>query len=399
MYRYNKNIPDGTRDIIFDEAELYNAITEKLTKVYRADGFERVITPQLEYYDAFDYAGQSLAQEEMYKLTDTNGRLVVLRADNTTPVARVIATRLRSMKPPYKLFYNQNVYRINSDYSGRRSEIMQSGVEFAGIGGTKCDLMCITTAIKALRSLGIAFKLEIGHAGFCDALIEEMNLTEEQNEAVREYINAKNTLSLNFLKTDSDFSKIKQLPRLYGDSEVFERASKLAGENKRAQDSLENVREIYNALTDAGYGDDIMIDLGSAQSMEYYTGIVFKGYMEGIGEPVLSGGRYDNLIKSFDFDIPATGFAINVCLAADAMIKSGNAMVSESKAQKSCFIHFCKNKFKQAMELQEKMTADGTVAHMSYFDSLEESELYAKENEFDFIAVIDGDGTKITSLK
>ena len=104
MFRYNKNTPDGTRDILYGEAKLYAKITAALSSVYESDGYMPVITPAIEYYDAFDYAGQALAQDKMYKLTDNNGRLIVMRADNTTPVARIIRTKAQSVTPPYMLY-------------------------------------------------------------------------------------------------------------------------------------------------------------------------------------------------------------------------------------------------------------------------------------------------------
>ena len=119
MYKLKINIPDGMRDMIYDEAVLESEITEKLESVYKNEGFAKVTTPILEYYDAFNFVGQPLPQENMYKLTDNAGRLLVLRPDCTTPIARVAATKLKDMPLPIKLSYSQNVYRINLGYSGK----------------------------------------------------------------------------------------------------------------------------------------------------------------------------------------------------------------------------------------------------------------------------------------
>jgi ATP phosphoribosyltransferase regulatory subunit len=391
MLRYNKNIPDGTRDILFGEADLYDEITSSLARVYEEDGYSKIITPSIEYYDVFDYLGQSLDQEEMYKLTDNKGRLAVLRADNTTPVARVIATKLRSCDPPFMFYYEQNVYRHGGNYTGARSEILQSGVEYAGIGGIRCDLACVATAIKALRSLNVGFKLEIGHVGFANALIDEMGLTAEQNEAVREYINAKNTMSLGFLKTESDLSKIKQLPRLCGEREVFGHARKLAGGNETALKALESVEELYTYLYDAGLADDILVDLGIAHPIEYYTGFVFRGYIEGAGEHVLSGGRYDNLIGCFGRSLPATGFAINVGLAADALYKKRGL---PNNASAEYVIHYDPAAFAEAVALQRQCAEKGKRAILSCYADADDTYAYAEKTGAAYMTLVDKSGCR-----
>jgi len=394
MYRYNKNIPDGTRDILFEEAEMYDEIERKLTNVYESEGFSKIITPAVEYYDTFDHPGRSIQQEEMYKLTDSRGRLAVLRADNTTPTARVIATKLKNVPLPLKLYYNQNIYRICEGYTGRRSEVFQSGVEFAGAAGERADIICIVTAVKALRALGLDFKVEIGHVGYCGALINELGMSAEETLNVREYINSKNIVALNFLKTDADFGKIRRLPALFGGSEIFPKAKELAGDNKDALSALDSVMNMYNILTAAGYGNDILVDLGIAHSMEYYTGIVFRGYIDGVGEPILGGGRYDNLIGNFDYDIPATGFAINMCLAADALMKK-NVRDPYKNNKGKYLIHFDSHSIAEALKYQKKLIAGKITVHLSAFETERETLKYAIDNGYDFVAVVRDGAVKI----
>lgn len=375
MPKYNKNTPDGTRDLLYDELELLMDTESRLAGVYTAEGFSRIMTPAIEYYDVFNYEGQSLEQEAMYKLTDSSGRLIVLRADNTTPIARVAATKLRGQPLPHKLYYNQNVYRVNTDYSGRRNEVIESGVELIGLGGIKSDLACISTAIKALGALGTDFVLEIGHAGFCNAIISRLSLTDEERREVRHYVNTKNAVSLGFIKNQSGMDKIRMLPRLYGKREVLSKAAELAKDNDEALAALEALRSTYDALCDAGYSDNIMLDLGIVHAHDYYTGIVFRGYIAGAGEPVLLGGRYDNLIKHFDYDIPSIGFAINLCLAADALKKMRPAA---QRTAPDCLIHFAPQDFAAAEKMRTQLEAQGRRAELSCFDIYEESVSYAK---------------------
>ena len=104
-------LPEGMRDIIFDEAANRRLIEKKLTEVYENAGYGEVITPVLEYGEVFSEAVLSMGLKEMYKLSDMSGALTVLRADNTMPMARVAATKLQSEALPLKLYYNQDIYR------------------------------------------------------------------------------------------------------------------------------------------------------------------------------------------------------------------------------------------------------------------------------------------------
>ena len=387
--KQKKNIPDGTRDIIYGEAALYTEIFDKFSEVYENAGFKQIITPAIEYYDVFDYAGQSINQEEMYKLTDNNGRLIVLRADNTTPAARVAATRLRNNGVLQKLYYNQNVYRITGDYSGKRNEIFQSGVELIGCNGIKNDLICIMTAIDTLKTLNVKFKIEIGHVGYFNALMNELQVSDDDAEMIRLYVNNKNAVSLNVMNKIKDYDRIRRIPFLFGGEEVFAESEKLAGNNEEALKVLNYVRELYELLTSAGYGDNIMIDMGIVHQIDYYTGVVFGGYIEGVGEPVLTGGRYDNLINNFDYNIPATGFAINVCLVADAMKNSIGSVKSNEY-----IIHFTSDNINEAVKFHQAHSN----SEYSGFDCYDETVEYAKQNNIKYIVNITESGTEVSEL-
>lgn len=317
MTNKNKNIPAGTRDMLFEEAAIYRELIDSLTELYKANGFYEIVTPGIEYYDVFKTCS-ALAEEQIYKLSDTDGSLIALRADNTTPIARVAATRLNE-NDVYKLFYHQRVYRQSTGHTGKRSEMFQSGIEMMGASGIQSDLMCMIYALKTLELFGADSKLEIGHVGYYNALISELELDEEQSGRLRRLVEAKdaNKITAN--------SKIREIPFLFGGNEVFERAAELAGENAEALSALAYLKQLYDALCLAGYGDRIMIDLGIVHTLDYYTGAVFRGYMSGAGECVLVGGRYDSLIARFEREIPATGFGVNVSVAADALLKKRGA--------------------------------------------------------------------------
>jgi len=375
MSKLNKTIPEGTRDLLYSEADLYERLTSDFSKIYESAGFSRICTPSIENYDLITAVNRSIKQENIYKLTDNTGHLLVIRPDNTTPIARVVATKLKNAPMPQKLYYNQHIYRINSENSGKRNEILQSGIELVGAGGLKSDLLCIMTALETLKSLNLKFKLEIGHVGYFNALISEMNLSDDEAMTVRSYVEAKNFVSLNMFDKNLQNDVIRKLPLLYGSEEVFAEAEKLANENEDEIAALNYVRELFTLLQAAGYGDCIMVDMGMVHKFDYYTGAVFRGYIDNAGEPVLKGGRYDQLLDTFDFDAPATGFAINVCAVADSLIKSGQL---PEMRRADVLVHYDECSFCEAIQMKEKLTRSGKICELSVFETTAEAQEYAK---------------------
>ena len=378
----NRNIPLGTRDILFGEAEVYRKLTSSLTELYVSEGFREIMTPGIEYYDVFK-TGSTLPQEQMYKMSDLDGRLIVLRADNTTPIARVVASRLPE-GGVHKLFYHQRVYRQTGGHTGRKNEVFQSGIEMVGASGLQSDLICMFYALKTLERLGGDYKLEIGHVGYYNALIGELGLDESESRKLRRLVDAKDTNKI----TASD--KIKEIPFLFGGEEVFDRAAALADGNTDALAALGYLKQIYDALAAAGYKDKILIDLGIVHAFDYYTGVVFRGYMEGAGESVLAGGRYDKLISRFNTDEPATGFGVNISTVVDTLMRYGsgekdtvcvNELVTFDGNGLGAAIAYC---------------AENTAAQLSPIAGLEENLAYARENGIASVRCFTADGNTVT---
>ncbi len=306
MKKLDITIPEGTRDLIFAEADLQNRLATKFTDIYKSSGFCRVETPAIENYDLISTVNSSIKQENMYKLTDNTGKLMALRPDNTTPMARVAATKLYNSGKLQKLYYNQKIYRINGDYSGKRNEILQSGIELIGAPGLKGDLLCIMTALEIMKSLGLEYKLEIGHAGFFNSIVESYNLNDEEDAELRRYVEEKRYVRYQ-KNADSKFDdRLRKLPQLFGGAEIFAEAREIANGIAEAEAALDYVERLYNMLISAGYGEYIMLDLDIVPKFDYYTGVLFRGYIANAGEPVLKGGRYDRLLATFGRDLTDT---------------------------------------------------------------------------------------------
>ena len=162
-----------------------------------------------------------------------------------------------------------------------------------------------------------------------------------------------------------------KLPRLFGGSEVFEKAYELFDENG-ARESLDYLKGIYEYLQTLGLGDKVIIDLGLVNLAEYYTDLIFRGYFRGIGEQVLSGGRYDTLIKEFGEDHCSVGFCINVDLASQKVQPMPEAIPE-------VLVFAPDMKFlSKAVHHRRTLEDQGVLTENCVFDTMEEAFDYAK---------------------
>lgn len=323
MKRYLKLTPQGSRDLLFEECDDRRRVETILSDLFKENKYRKVMTPTIEFFDVFNRDNLGIEAEEMYKLSDNQGRTTVLRPDNTAPIARLVATRLSDEDFPVRLYYNQNVYVRNKQLAGRTDEIEQSGIEFIGDGSMDADIEVISMAYEALKRNDVhSFKLELCHAGFFNAILDKMNLSPSQKADICSYIEGKNYSALGDLLdrigSSTESEVIKKLPRLFGDVNVIHEAKALY-DDADANKALDYLKDVYEKLCALGFKDNILIDLSLVNRSSYYTGVIFRGYAQGSGVTILSGGRYDNLIGEFGLDAPAIGFGVNVNALCDVM--------------------------------------------------------------------------------
>ncbi|MBQ8194603.1 MAG: ATP phosphoribosyltransferase regulatory subunit [Oscillospiraceae bacterium] len=323
MKRYDLLTPEGTRDLLFDECIAKRMIEERLRNIFIGYGYSEVVTPGLEFYDVFNGKARYFPQENMYKLVDGKNRMMVLRPDSTMPIARLAATRLREEPLPLKLFYNQSIFMVNPKNSGRDDEFAQSGIEILGGESTAADYEALVLAVQALSACSEEFRLEIGESSIFRLLVSELGIDGDEADNIQALIDTKNYPALNealSAYSGAAAEALRALPTLFGGEDVFVQAEKYMISDE-LKEKLFSLKTTYDALRSAGI-DEIKVDLGLVHKKNYYTGIIFRGYVEGYGSPALSGGRYDNLIGDFGRDVPAVGFAVNVEAAAKVLLKS-----------------------------------------------------------------------------
>lgn len=382
MRKYYKITPEGTGDLLFEQCAKQREIIERLSGIYERMGYSEVQTPALEFYDVFNHNSFGMVTEGMYKMVDPQGRIMVLRPDNTLPIARLFSTRLQNAAKPMRLYYNQSVYNIAKSMRGQQNSYMQSGVELIGADGKRADLEMLFMAIEALGSIVDDFRIEIGHAEFFRVLASKLPVDDVTRENIRLSIESKNYAALSSMLDEIEQTPatnlLRKLPGLFGGEEVFEKAERLCMDEDLAK-PFGYLREIYQELVSLGLGNKIIIDLGIVHRNDYYNGLIFSGYIHGSGDKVLSGGRYDSLIECFGEKTPATGFALYI----DALVKSALKGLDKCRKQIPDFLIHADKGYEIAALKHSKNLANqyGEKIRMelSCFDSRDEVLDYAKK--------------------
>ncbi|MBW9152583.1 ATP phosphoribosyltransferase regulatory subunit [Clostridium estertheticum] len=404
MNNWKKHIPEGSRDILFEDCSNKIKIIDTLRNLYISTGYLEVISPTLEFYDVFQGDDVSIEQEKMYKLFDNAGRILVLRPDMTMPIARIVATKLRDSAYPLRICYSGNIFRINENWNGKVSEMTQSGIEIIGSESPKSDAEVIITAISSLLAIGVKkFELEIGQAEFFKGLIEDIDLDHEEMERLRGLVENKNFGALREFIDDKELTlgienveALKKLPELFGGIEILGTARMLT-QNRRALAALDTIEKIYERIVSVGFGEYISIDLGMVQHIDYYTGITFRGYSSEVGTTIISGGRYDNLISKFGASMPAVGFAIDVDNIQSVLSKQGN---DNEKVNEKFMIYFENDLVACAYKFAEQIRAKGLSTELSLFEEKEKTLNYAQIKGIDkMICLLEGNKIELIDTK
>lgn len=307
---------DGRRDYIFGDAELRRGICEKLISLMKESGYKETVTPTAEYYDVFSADPTRPMGNSVYKFTDEQNRLMALRCDCTVPIARIAATKLADTPLPYRLFYCQNVFSAPT-LGNRLTEETQCGAELIGTNAQNpldADVEILELASKSMEKLfGLNFNIEIGHGKLFTTLAELYGIGDETAETVRKLIETKNFASIETMNIPKAF---KMLPKMFGSASEEDLAGldAIVSEtgSEKIKQIIDYIKSIITSLKEKGYGDCLSFDLGLVGRLDYYTGIIFGGFVKGLGHAVLLGGRYDNLTANFGRALAATGFSVTV---------------------------------------------------------------------------------------
>jgi ATP phosphoribosyltransferase regulatory subunit len=294
-------IPSGTRDVLPDELRELRAIEDALRRVFDEAGYGEVATPALEYESVLA-RGESMPPA--YRVLDDHGNVLVLRTDMTVPIARVAATRYANVEPPLRLCYLANAYRQVRPHRGQMRELRQAGIELVGAPAPAGTAEALEVLARALEATGLReFRIGLGSASIVPSLLAEVGIDGEDRDRVLHELVTRDLVGLEREVARLGLDEaIARVPLLRGGPEVLREVPGAAA--ARLGEALE--------LLDDGVRDRVILDLGLARDLGYYTGAIFEVYAPGIGQPLGGGGRYDELLGRFGRPLPAVGFALNV---------------------------------------------------------------------------------------
>lgn len=310
--------PKGAKFYMPEEAARKRFVEEKLLNVFRRWGFQEIITPSYDYFDVLSIATDEKMKERMFKFVDRDtGRMISLRADITPQIAYIAATRLKEHPLPLRLCYITNIFRHEEPKLARAREFFQAGVELIGLEKPEADAEMIAMATEGFREIGLeSYQINVGQVDFFRGILEEFNPDLEKSKELQAALHKKDLSELQRITDTLRLGKkikglILELPSLFGKEEIFARVREKIS-NRRSLKALENLEEVFRILRIYGLSDHIVLDLGEIRGFEYYTGIMFEGFVPGVGMELCGGGRYDNLLEKFGNPCPATGFAFDV---------------------------------------------------------------------------------------
>ncbi|CCO09234.1 ATP phosphoribosyltransferase regulatory subunit [Desulforamulus hydrothermalis] len=312
--RFGRLAP-GVRDMLPAEAHRLRNLKEAFCDLVTGWGYREVVTPSFEYIE--NLASEEIQEDKFFKFLDRQGHLMALRPDMTRPIARLVATRMKGIAPPLRLFYLANVFNYEQPQVGRQREFCQAGVELLGASSPEADAEVVALVTEYLRQSGLGdFQISIGHVGIFHGLVKQLGLPKEVAQELKDALGNKDFVKVEkFLAshaaTPEEARRALDLIELRGGPAVLDKAAELAQEGPAA-DAVENLRQLYQGLTCYGLAGHITLDLGLLRGLDYYTGLVFEGYTVAMGFPICGGGRYNQLLAHFGYPMPATGFAVNL---------------------------------------------------------------------------------------
>lgn len=308
--------PEGFKDFLPDEAFQKRILENKWIKLFQSWAYKEIISASFEFYDTL-MMNVGVNTSTLLKIIDRDGHLLALRPDMTSPIARLVATRMRDYDFPHRLFYIANVFRYEDEVQrGRHREFYQAGVELIGPKGPKADGEVIALAVEALKTAGLReFQIGLGHIEVTKELLKQLSAGENKEKEARDALARKNFVKLESLfdiKAQTLEEKVfKILTSLDSLDNMIIRLNQVAKTSKLLQ-AINELKELNTTLKAFGVDNKIFVDFSILRDFNYYTGIIFEGYSDSLGFPLCGGGRYDKLLGNFGFDCPATGFALGV---------------------------------------------------------------------------------------
>ena len=342
-----------------------------LQALYCQYGYSPYKMSKFEEYDLYVRNKSFLVSDHIITFTDMGGRLMALKPDVTLSIVK------NSRDVPekvHKVYYNENVYRVPRGGLSFR-EIMQVGLECLGDIDSYNVAEVLILAAKSLEQISPDYVLDVSHLGVISALIDEMGVSSTGRQRILQCVGEKNPHGIDevCVSEDIDTARAASLKSLVtAENGCEDILATLDGCGEAAAE----LRGILAAVRNCVPAARVRVDLSVVNDMNYYNGIVFKGFVNGVASSILSGGQYDNLMRKMGRQSGAIGFAVyldlleeletrvadydtdvvllyddgadaaEVCRAVDALVAEGQRVIARKTVPH-------KLKYKTLMKLSE----------------------------------------------
>ncbi len=283
----------------------------ELRELYRQYGYSQFKMSRFEEYDLYVKNKDFLVSDEVITFTDRNGKLMALKPDVTLSIIKNTADKAGAVQ---KVYYNENVFRVSKGTHSFK-EIMQAGLECIGYLHSYEIAEVVLLAVKSLALISKSYVLDISHMGLVAAMLEDSGLSYEGKGAAHTFLHQKNAHELRAVCEAEDIpedktNKLCALINCCGNAQTVlsEIAPLLTSEKEK--EAFEEFKTLCDIIERSGCAASVIVDFSVGNDMKYYSGVVFKGYLEGIPTSILSGGQYDKLLKKMKRESKAIGFAL-----------------------------------------------------------------------------------------
>ena len=346
----------------------------RLREMFREYGYERYEMSKFEEYELYAANRSFLGSDDIITFTDTGGKLRALRPDVTLSIVK--NTKNSGNPGQTRLYYDETIYR-RSGLGHELRERVQSGIEYIGSIGVKEMSEVVMLAVKSLALLTKNSCIDLSHMGILGGMIGELELPDSAREKILQRIGERNLPELERLLTELELPKAcaERLIGLFSLDGDFEAAisqlEKLCF-NEQTHTAAAELRGIYDGVKASCPEADIRLDFSVVNDVSYYDGVIFQGYAEGIPSAILSGGRYDSLMRKFGRRKGAIGFAVYVDILEHGETETDgfvNIALPKGRLGETVYAMFEKAGFgcPGILDDSRKLVFENADAHVRYF--------------------------------
>lgn len=387
--------PEGVRDIYGEEYARKLLIEKKLHEMISLYGYQDIQTPTFEFFDVYSREIGTTPSNQLYKFFDKEGNTLSLRPDFTPSCARCAAKYFMDETKPIRLTYSGSTFTNTSSLRGKLKEVTQMGAELMMDPSVEADAEMISMIIDAMKACGLKdFQIAVGEVEYFKGICSQAGIEGEVELNLRDFISAKNYFGAQELleqqKVRKDYADVllRLADTVQGASELSEARAMV--DNERSLQAIERLEKLYEVLKEYGTEKYVSFDLGLLSKYNYYTGVIFKGYTYGVGDAVVTGGRYDRLLSHFGKNAPAIGF---VFVVDDLMEALNRQSLKPEIPAESVLIFYEENAFSHGLKKARALRSRGVKTELVPVPkNRAECESYLKGPKIKQILLVKADG-------